>query len=246
MPWWNAECASAVRAKRTAFSRLRHHRGDPQYSVAYKRARARARRGVKEARRKAWASYVNSLNSQTPLTQVWNRVRKISGKFPAPLPPVLQDNGMKVADSQRVANIFVEHFASVSQKDASSPSACRRRRLESAGVAFPSSGEESYNVPFSKSELRAALSKCSDTSPGLDDIPYAFLRHLSALSLDFLLALYNRVWCSGEFPASWGVAVVIPIPKPGKDPLLATNYRLISLTSCMCKVLERMVNGRLV
>ena len=42
------------------------------------------------------------------------------------------------------------------------------------------------------------------------------------------------------------MAVVLPIPKPGKDHLLATNYRPISLTSCMCKVLEKMVNVRLV
>merc|ERR1712035_105412 len=37
----------------------------------------------------------------------------------------------------------------------------------------------------------------------------------------------------------------LSIPKPGKDHLQATNYRPISLTSCLCKVLEKMVNVRL-
>ena len=32
--------------------------------------------------------------------------------------------------------------------------------------------------------------------------------------------------------------------KPGKDHLQATNYRPISLNSCICKVLEKMVNMR--
>ena len=39
--------------------------------------------------------------------------------------------------------------------------------------------------------------------------------------------------------------MVAPIPKPGKDPGNVTNYRPISLTSCLCKTFEKMVNLRL-
>ena len=39
---------------------------------------------------------------------------------------------------------------------------------------------------------------------------------------------------------------MIPIPKPGKDPMNPTNYRPIALTSCICKTMERMINRRLV
>ena len=44
----------------------------------------------------------------------------------------------------------------------------------------------------------------------------------------------------------WQKAIVIPIPKPGKDPRDASNYRPIALTSCLCKLMERMVNARLI
>ena len=40
------------------------------------------------------------------------------------------------------------------------------------------------------------------------------------------------------------MALIVPILKPGKthsDPL---NYRIISLTSCVCKVYVKMVNNR--
>ncbi|MBJ5505526.1 reverse transcriptase family protein, partial [Salmonella enterica subsp. enterica serovar Derby] len=40
-------------------------------------------------------------------------------------------------------------------------------------------------------------------------------------------------------------AIVLPFPKPGKDPAIPSNYRPIALTSCLCKLLERMVNARL-
>ena len=61
-----------------------------------------------------------------------------------------------------------------------------------------------------------------------------------------LLNVYNQVWESGNFPPSWREALVVPIPKPGKDTTKPENYRPIALTSCLCKTLERMVNSRLV
>ena len=38
------------------------------------------------------------------------------------------------------------------------------------------------------------------------------------------------------------IATIIPIPKPGKDPGEPNSYRLIALTSCLCKTLKRMIN----
>ena len=50
----------------------------------------------------------------------------------------------------------------------------------------------------------------------------------------------------GFIPESWREATVIPLLKPGKDPTDATSYRPISLTCFMSKLLEKMVNNRLV
>ena len=69
---------------------------------------------------------------------------------------------------------------------------------------------------------------------------------MSDNTFTFLLDLYNFIWRTGDFPSSQGVAVVLPVPKPGKDHLQPTNYRPISLTSCVCKVLEKMINERFV
>ena len=51
---------------------------------------------------------------------------------------------------------------------------------------------------------------------------------------------------TGQVPASWKEATVIPIPKPGKDHKNPTNHRPIALKSCLYKTMERMVNARLV
>lgn len=56
----------------------------------------------------------------------------------------------------------------------------------------------------------------------------------------------NNIWETGDLPAIWKLATVVPIPKPNKDHTDPSNYRPIALTSCVCKTFERMVNDRLV
>ena len=47
------------------------------------------------------------------------------------------------------------------------------------------------------------------------------------------------------YPEQWSKEIKLPFLKPGKDPNLPSSYRSISLTSCICKLFERMVNHRL-
>ncbi|KAK3880695.1 hypothetical protein Pcinc_014851 [Petrolisthes cinctipes] len=106
---------AAVREKHAAFSRLRRNRGDPTVLEGFRRVLARARRVLKEVRRSSWTAYVSSINTKTPLTQVFRRVRKIAGKFtPSPAPKV---NGIKIMDGLTVANTIAEAFAKVSSRD---------------------------------------------------------------------------------------------------------------------------------
>jgi hypothetical protein len=60
-----------------------------------------------------------------------------------------------------------------------------------------------------------------------------------------LLEIYNQIWTSETVPTGWTEALAVPILKPRKDPDFATSYRPIALTSCACKVMEKLVNNRL-
>ena len=58
-----------------------------------------------------------------------------------------------------------------------------------------------------------------------------------------MLKFFNYIYRTG-IPHQWREAKVIPLLKPGKIATLASSYRPIALTNCMCKTLEKMVNRR--
>ena len=95
-------------------------------------------------------------------------------------------------------------------------------------------------------DLKRSLKKSNNSSPGPDQIHYEILRHLPIETHHILLDIINETWKSDTFPESWREALIISIPKPGRDHFNPLNYRTIALTSCICKTVERMVNERLV
>ena len=159
----------------------------------------------------------------------------------------LKKNTFLVSDPKLQANYLAESFSknSSSQNYSKSFKKTKDRKERNAHNSF-SDNTENYNKPFILNELKHALNKSNETAAGPDGLYYQFLTHLPQDCLKILLQLLNTIWLSGKIPSSWKEAIVVPIPKPNKDPSDPTNYRPIALTSCVCKTMERMVNDRLV
>ena len=172
-------------------------------------------------------------------------VRKIQGKSSSL--GHLNVNNEKVTSKKDISNTLADAFP----KNSSSENYAQKiknikQQKEKRNLKFLSDNSETYNQPFSLSELKDALSKAHDSSPGPDDIHCQFLKHLCDSSLSVLLKTFNSIWETGNVPKSWKEATIIPIPKPGKDNTNPNNYRPIALTLCICKTLERIINERLV
>jgi hypothetical protein len=156
-------------------------------------------------------------------------------------------NGVTTTAQNEVTDALSSYFETASSSANYAPTfLVTKVREESRYLNFTTRIAEPYNAPFSMDELLSALKRTRDTSPGPDAIHNQMLRHLPPSALSFLLSMYNRIWIEGSFPSGWGEAIVVPILKAGKDRSLPTSYRPICLTSCVCKLLERMVNSRLV
>jgi len=72
-----------------------------------------------------------------------------------------------------------------------------------------------------------------------------FLKHTEKEARTSILRWFQTIWETGIVPSLWKKAIVVPVPKTGKDPTSTASYRPISLTSTIGKSMERIINTRL-
>ena len=94
-------------------------------------------------------------------------------------------------------------------------------------------------LPFTREELFSGIKKGKSTAPGEDGMTYDVINCLIMMDDSPLLDLINLSYKNGRLPIKWKLALIIPVPKGNGE------YRPISLTSCMCKLMERLVLNRL-
>ena len=150
-----------------------------------------------------------------------------------------------ITDNGEVANKLGEHFSSISSTKRSKLFNRKKEKINIT-VNLNSGRYDSYNIRFSYKELVNALSSTESTAPGEDAIVYEMLKHLPENAKNFLLKTINRIWDTGILPKSWKLSLIIPVKKPNKNATDASSYRPIALTSCICKLMENMINVRLV
>ena len=180
------------------------------------------------------------------MNKIWNMINRIKGRKNSATVKHLSVNNNLITDKQEISNTLAELAYNSSSDRCSDRFLKHKRNAEKKNINVSSSNDEFYNKEFSSDELKLSLNRAHDTTEGPNKIHYQQLKHLPPDSLSLLLDIYNYIWRTGDFPQCWNEAIVIPIPKPGKDHSNPSNYRPLSLTSCVCKTLERMINDRLV
>ena len=86
--------------------------------------------------------------------------------------------------------------------------------------------------------------KCGK-APGYDNIHPEFLNNLGPRARKWLAMFLTRIISEKNLPKSWRITKTVAIPKPGKDPKIASSYRPISLLSMCYKLLERIILHRI-
>ena len=219
-PWFDEDCQAAKKERNKA-NKLANKHHSAANSMRARLIQARTKKLFKQKKRDSRKNYVSSVNVNTPSKKVWNMIRKITGKNVAsPMHHLKDENGTLITDRVEIADTL--------------------------GAAIEKSSSENYSTKSSNLSRHKKKSTRSTLKQTEIFVIIRSLRHLPIETLHILLDIINETWKSDTFPESWREALIISIPKPGKDHFNPLNYRPIALTSCICKTVERMVNERLV
>lgn len=246
VPWWNAECTQANYLRKRALRRYQRTQLLVD-RISYQRERANAKRVKHLARITSWRKYIDTLNINTPMAKIWKRIKKIRGNYEPIRMPCLTRQGELITEPAQVAEMMAEHYESISSNQRYSEQFKRvKGRMESTVLNFNTNAELEYNAEFTMLEMERALASCKNTAPGEDMISYKMVKHSHITCRKFLLAIINRIWKMKEYPSQWRSSIVLSFLKPQKTPTEESSYRPVSLTSCVGKIMEKIVNIRLV
>lgn len=245
VPWWTKEIGFLIKDKRKLM-RLYKTRKNHGTLVRYKRKRDELRGLIRKEKTRTWEKFVSDINTEDSTSELFNKVRKISGNYRGKNITTLKIGNNIITDPNDIVKELGENYKNTTSFD-NYKTAFREKmaRLEEIEQEIPANKGEPYNEPLTLEELEEALRECTGTSPGTDTIRYEMLKNLTPGGKLALINLYNKIWEKGKLPNIWKEAISIPIAKPGKDTKDPNNYRTIQLTNCTCKLMEKIVNKRL-
>jgi ribonuclease HI len=240
-PWWNSECSKRVALRRKAKKRCELHPTPENIAILRKRT-AEAKYIIQKSKKESWREYINSLKMDTPIGEVWRKIKSIKSQY---VPPNLnlKINDTFVETNKEKANLIGKYFQEtgklsglIYQNDMDivvEHNSQFRRELDE------------YNCEITLGEIQENIRTLKDTSPGIDNIPNSFLKHMPLNILKEVRDMFNTSWFSGMLPTIWKTGIIIPILKPGKEQSDIASYRPITLLSCIGKLMEKIICKRL-
>lgn len=243
-PYWNDELEKLQNEMETA-RQLAEKRPSQEHHNKYQQTKAKFQRAKLQARRNSWKEKTESLNFERDTRKLWKLVKQLNDEGTGRNTKITLYKDGKILTGKHAADYFADSFAEDNNIKVSPDKQKEAREYQQ------NSGQEEHipevmEAPITLKELEHAISKLRmKKSPGADGVTNEMIKNLGTAARAKLLQIYNICWTSGSVPQAWREAIMIPILKSGKDGNTVSNYRPISLTSCLCKTMERIINLRL-
>lgn len=252
VPWFNNDIRDSIRKRRKALAIFKRSPANENLAI-FRQERAKCRRLIIQSKAESWKSFTADLSLNSSSSDVWNKIRSISGNYtPSSITtlncqlslnsnvPILSNNKLDII--HELGSYFQHSFKSSLYDPSFIKPIFNTLLLANEHSCLD---KYSYNLPFTIKELNISIHKSKGSSPGPDDVHYHMLKNLDEYQKHQLLEFYNFVWTSRTFPSDWKNSLLVPILKPRKDVHLSSSYRPICLSSTISKTMQRMVTDRL-
>jgi hypothetical protein len=206
---------------------------------------------IEEFENGKWNSFLKSLPTTAPISSkpFWNRINQFREPKNRNLPALVYDGGVATSDSGKVS-VFANHLYKVFNAEKNpSFSQQNKTRVENELNKFLAIDTAIINRPqFTLEELKGAIketnNKRTSDAHGLSN--YVIKQIKADQMLSKLLDFYNRCLNENVMPIGWKRSLINMIPKKAEGPNdRAKDYRPISITDCLCRLGERLINRRL-
>lgn len=162
--------------------------------------------------------------------RIVNDITKLKNKQ-SPPPPLIKDNTINLHPFDK-AETLNKHFADISRTENEPP-------LPDEPIP-PNFNLRTIHV--SVQDVKDQLHKLNISKPaGPDDIMPKFIKLISNYIYEPLTSLFNRSLELGQVPNQWKMANISAIFKGKGNDQDPSNYRPISITSCLGKILEKII-----
>ena len=229
--WMTHEALDKIREKNRAFKRYRNTRSDDDYSM-YARARNQAKWICNRAKRDFEKKIARE--SKTNPKGFYKYVNK--NLKTKPTIADLEDNGEIITEDSKKADILNQYFSSVfTREDSSTIPTLDQLQTQ----------HEFIRPNFTEEDILKHLKLLKPSkSPGPDEMhPYLLGKTCQDIALPLSLIMQSS-YDKSVLPQDWKDANVSPIFKKGRKAD-RSNYRPVSLTSIICKLMETLIRDKL-
>ena len=233
--WFSYDTIHLIRLKRRLYNRMIK---SPTSDVIRSRYKHMSNL-VRSRTRKDTEDYISTLSRSYFVSPkpFWRWLNSFKGRH-TPIPPLLHRDNHIIDDTSK-AEAFNAYFGSVFTVDDGSDIPKLRKDLsfQPSIIRF---------IKFDVEEVYNELQNLNcNKACGPDLLPARLLKMTAEFIAPSLAQIFQLSLSSGKLPLDWTSANIVPIHKKG-DKQLTANYRPISLTSIVVKIMERIIHRQLV
>ncbi|ORD93263.1 RTJK, partial [Enterospora canceri] len=231
--WWNEEIKNSLSLKKHAYDKYISTKNQDD-KVEFDRARSETKRLIKRSKKNLEEYIAESCKSNPKEFYSFVKSKKA---LTCNIGPLTKGQGNHTNDENEMATILNNFFASVfTEEDCSSFQPLETRRTENF----------LNNLLIVESDVVQKIDKMkTNKTPGPDKISPRILKEVKHQISKPLAIIFNKSLRNGKVPSDWKRANVTPIFKKG-DKSQPGNYRPISLTSVVCKLMETIIRDNMV